>query len=220
MILLALAASAAVSTQPDPSFRCDRATTHAERAICSNSTLSALDLDMARSYSAARSRLSPSARAALRADQQAFLRLREIAYERREDPVMADFGNIGDRIASRTSFLNTVRAPAGPGLVGVWANLFGTVEVRQAGDGRLIADINTVNPETARWICQVDMTAASRGNRLTGRPDGDRSVTVTLERRDGFLRVTETWPGGQDEQPGYCGHNGFVEGDYLPVSAR
>lgn len=219
-MLIVLAASATLLAQAGPSFDCRRATTAGEHAICANPTLSALDLDMANSYSAARSRLSPGARAALRTDQQAFLRLREIVHERRDDPALADFGDVGDRIASRTAFLNTVQAPTGSGLVGVWANLFGTVEVRDAGGGRLVADISTVNPESARWICQVNLRTTQRGGRLTGQPDGDGTVTVSIERRDGFLRVTETWPDAQRGQPGYCGHNGFVEGDYLPVRVR
>lgn len=219
MMLIVLAATATLLTQPGPSFDCRRATTGAEHAICADPILSALDRDMADSYAAARSRLGPRARVALRSDQQAFLRLRELIHDRRDDPVMADYGGIGDQMAGRTSFLDSVEAPHGPGLVGIWGNLYGSVEVRDAGEGRLIAEIATVNPEAARWICEVEIRAVPRRGRLTGRPDGEGSVTVSLERGDGFLRVTETWPDGERGQPDYCGNNGFVAGDYLPVRA-
>lgn len=216
--LVALALAALIQT--GPSFDCARATTESERAICASPILSQLDRDMSAAYAAARRRIEPGARDALRADQQAFLRLGENTYAFRDQPVMADYPGIGDQMAARTSFLGQIGRPTEAGLVGVWGNLFGTVEVRRLANGRLVAEMSTVDPMAGRWICQVELTGLDNGGRLSGHPAGDPEIALSLTRRSGFIEVTESGADGTRGQPGYCGHNGFVEGRYLPIQVR
>lgn len=220
MIATALALSFLSLSQPGPSFDCRRATTDSERAICADPLLSTLDRDMAAQYGRTRARLSGPGRDALRRDQQAFLRLREIVYDGRDDPVMADFPRLGERIAQRTSFLSDINARPQGELIGVWGNLFGTVEIRRGTDGRFIVAIDTVNPQTAGWICHVEYEGAVVDGRLDGPPIRDREVTVGVRLRDGYIEVTETWVVEAHDSADYCGHNGFVAGDYLPIQPR
>ena len=220
MIASLLALSLMSSTQPGPSFDCARASTGSERAICADPTLSALDRDMAAAYAAARTRISPAARQALQSDQQAFLRVREAAQALQGQPAMEGFGNLNDQMAIRSSFLNQIRRPSRGDLIGVWGNVVGGVSIRQVNGGRLIAEITTANPVNGSWICQVEITGPVTGGRLTGHPDADPAVTISITRRDGYIDVSETVSGDSAGTPGYCGHNGYVAGTYLSVRAQ
>lgn len=220
MIATLVALSLMSSAQPGPSFDCARASSDSERAICADPILSALDRDMAAAYSAARARISPAARRALQSDQQAFLRVREIVQALQGQPAMERFGNLNDQMAIRSSFLNQIRRPSRGDLIGVWGNVVGGVSIRQVNGGRLIAEITTANPVNGSWICQVEITGPVTGGRLTGRPVSDPAVTISIVRRDGFIEVSEAVSGEASMTPGYCGHNGYVAGAYLPVAAH
>ncbi|WP_029087370.1 lysozyme inhibitor LprI family protein [Brevundimonas aveniformis] len=220
MIATLMALSLMSSAQPGPSFDCARATSASERAICADPILSALDRDMAAAYAAAWARISPAARRALRSDQQAFLRVRENVEALDGQPAMDGVANLGDQMAVRSSFLNQIRRPSRGDLIGVWGNVSGGVSIRQVEGGRLIAEITTANPVNGSWICQVEIAGRVTGGRLTGRPASDPAVTISIIRRDGFIEVSETASGESAITPGYCGHNGYVAGTYLPVRAQ
>jgi uncharacterized protein YecT (DUF1311 family) len=212
LVIFCFAMGAARAAQP--SFDCARASGAAEKAICADPKLAALDVAIAKTYGRLRSELDRAAAAALKEDQRAFIALRDRARE-----VVPD-DDMRTRLAERLKFLEGIGTrPAGT-FLGVWRNEFGTVRIRSSG-AALNVDIDTADPAWGRWVCETGGEGTVKNGALefgTSEDAGDRSSIAAS--RKGMLLLVEAHvgPGGAGLQPDYCGHNGSVDGKYFPVT--
>jgi uncharacterized protein len=197
-----------------PSFDCTKASGAAEKAICADPKLAALDVASAKVYARLCSELDRAAAAALRDDQVAFVALRD----RARDVVPDD--DMQTRLAERLKFLEGIDTrPAGT-LVGVWRNEFGTVRITSAA-ATLSVEIYAGDPAWGRWECSTDGNGRLKNGKLefdTSEDAGDKS-SIAVSRIGTLLLVEEhIEPGDDGPQRHYCGHNGSVEGKYFPVT--
>jgi len=214
LVLAALLALTLPAGAEAPSFDCRTAGTPVEKAICRSASLSGLDAEMARAYGRAMKALSAGSQKVLKQQQQLFLRARDMAFGRPDEDLAA-------RLGEQVAFLKSIDPSPRSDLVGAWRNTLGTVLVK-AEAGGLGAAIETAEPVNARWLCNVE-GAVSRGSgaaaTLAVDPGFAPGWSVTLTAHDGHLTVA-TVPPAKGEgfvQAPFCGNNGMVDGDYLPV---
>lgn len=205
------------ATASQPSFDCTRATAAIEQEICGSQELGRLDRELAEAYERARRRLSPNAHASLRRDQRWFLGARDEAFETRGEPAMEGFADLAERLRERVLFLDSIEAGRSD-WTGRWANLAGHVVIRAVGRGAYRVALAGIHPVNGRWLCETELVATGDGSRLSGVSIEDPAFRITLERRGGVISVTETRIDDGIGGPAYCGFNGFVAGDYFPVT--
>jgi uncharacterized protein YecT (DUF1311 family) len=113
---MALTAAAIVAGGPRdaaaaPSFDCKRASSIVEKEICSSAEFSALDRDIAASFTAALAVLGPADAAALRADQRAWLKTRDDCGDliHGDPPIYADvYVCVRDQLKARAERLHAI----------------------------------------------------------------------------------------------------------------
>ena len=221
-MLMASIAALALTGAPqvnDPSFDCRRASTPVERAVCADPALGRLDRRMAESYAALRRALPQEAREALRKDQRWFLGAQDEWLENSERGGFRHFADLGERLSGRVEFLRSIRTEAPDGLAGLWSNLAGSVEISPAGGDRVRVSIVAAQPVNGRWICEVEGIGRLSAGAVTITPEDDPDWRVRVVLRRGFIEVEETRIGGEAGARPYCGHNGHVDGAYLPSRA-
>lgn len=94
-------------TNPTPSFNCKRAVTEAELAICASTTLAAQDRAIASLYNRVRAATPQARRAALRADQQQFLRARDNCYGPEGNGIDCLEGSLAERVRELNRWLRS-----------------------------------------------------------------------------------------------------------------
>lgn len=194
-----------------PSFDCAKAAAPVEKAICASATLSGLDVAIADAYGRAQKALAGSPRAeALKKNQRLFLTVRDEAFER--DP-----GSLEERLREQAHFLEAVDPGPRPGVAGIWGNVLGRAEVGLASSTRAVVHLSSAEPISGRWVCDVAGKAKAAGGHW--RLAADEGWTVGLGESGGLLTVATTAPRGHDgpTAPPFCGFNGTVDGDYLPL---
>ena len=108
---LALAVLMAIWMAPAMAFECGKATTDAERAICADPDLKALDDRMAAAYTALRATMTTAERTGLALSQKSWIFEREACVERSDGAALC----IGDKTRGRLRLL-LGRAESGPGV--------------------------------------------------------------------------------------------------------
>ncbi|RZF58642.1 hypothetical protein EWE75_24285, partial [Sphingomonas populi] len=149
------AASAPLAARParvSPSFDCAKAATKVEKTICGSPSLSRADADVATLYRQRRHELNPAAAALLANDQRYLLSSREriFGYGYTDSAEL-----LGDVLAGRADFLRRLTVPSGEGLAGRWDNVTGGLTIAPVPGGKLEVRINTNEPVTARWVCDI-----------------------------------------------------------------
>lgn len=211
--MITAVAMAFALSQAGPSFDCARATTPAERAICSDAALARLDRRMNSLYVAVRRALPASVRSALAEDQLWFLSVRE--YEAEQPRAAGDNRQLAARMTNRIGFLESIHTRGRSGLTGRWRNLAGEVHVTAPGNGRMRIRINAAQPENGNWVCDVEFTGASSASAVEGVANHDQNYRLRATLRGDTLLLTETQIAGDGYGPGYCGLNGSVGGTYF-----
>ncbi len=211
--------AAAAGSGDGPSFSCTAAKSAAEKAICADPALAALDRRMANAYAKALAALDTDGRTALRADQRFFLEVRDIQMTQAKPE---DYDLKGD-MQSRAAILEAIAPAARAGWGGSWVNTSGQIVVTPAGNGSFEVSISTVQPYPSYPVC--DLTA-------TGRPAGDGLVvggspaerkanegwTVTLTRKGMVLTAELVRPKTTDAGvPPFCGYRTSIDGTFLPM---
>lgn len=200
-----------------PSFDCTRAASRVEKTICASPALSRADGEVATLYRQRRHELSPAAAALLANDQRYLLTSREriFGYGYTDSA-----GLLGDVLAGRADFLRRLTVPSGEGLAGRWDNVTGGLTIAPVPGGKLEVRINTNEPVTARWVCDIQGIGRPVGGvlEITSEEDGS---TLQLKRVGQTLKVEAKAPPGKATwTPGYCGLNGSVDGDYFSMKSR
>jgi uncharacterized protein len=204
--------------EPRPSFNCTKAKEAAEKAICASEALAKQDATIDRAYQRLRRSLDKKAAAALKDDQASFISHRDQGIGN------PDF-ELSQRLANRLAFLESIRPPP-KGLVGRWGNGYGEVIVKPGDASMLDVTIDTVDPTSARWLCEgVSGKAPLRGGAvsfLADEDDRERSWTIKVSRTGALLKVEEIEraPAKSDGIRPHCGANGFVEGLYFPLAPK
>lgn len=211
--MITLVALALLVSQDGPSFNCNRASTPTEHAICADPALGRLDRRMADRYAAVRRALPPGARTALTQDQRWFIGARDEWQENSTRGGFRDFSDLRERMSGRIQFLDSLQTRPATGLIGVWRNVAGSVEIQPVAKGRVSVEISAAHPVNGRWTCEVSGTGRLSNGTVTIAADDGWQVQVSL--RSGYLNVEELAPGGQGGSRPYCGANGHADGAYF-----
>jgi uncharacterized protein len=191
LLCLALMPSARAAT-----FDCDKASTFAEKVVCSDSRLSAMDHELGRLYKAALAGASNSA--ALKTDQKAWLSSRDRCQ---------DSDCIKKAYADRISALKGSSADTAGSVTGTYKMKNGEVRVQQTANGRIKFSINATY--------QMNVGEVSGEAPLTGSAasyaDGDNDCALSFKFASAKLVVS---------QDGSCGMglNVSASGTYNRVS--
>lgn len=217
--LAPLPAAAAGGGDDGPSFSCAAAKSAAEKAICADPALAALDRRMASAYAKVLAALDAPGRAALRTDQRIFLEARDIQMtQARPD----DYDLKGD-MESRVGLLEAIDTKPRSGWSGSWVNTPGQIVVTPGADGAFLVSIFTVQPYPSYPTC--DLTAGGRvsgGVLVVGGSPAERKTnegwTVTLTRTGMALTAELVPPKGADAGgPPFCGFRSTIAGSFLPT---
>ncbi len=205
-----LVALPAAALAAPPSFDCKATSGPAEKAICASAPLSALDVKIAEAYGRARAGLTAVGREVLKRHQKIFLDVRDQTAQQK--------GDLQPLLAEQLAFLRTIDTRPRTGVAGAWRNAFGTVNVAGQGGGAKLA-ISTAEPQTGRWVCDVEggVETTPSGWAVKLDPDLAEGWSLRLAPHDGVLGVVALPPKGETYQAPFCGNAGTVEGDYLPI---
>ncbi|MFC4257359.1 DUF1311 domain-containing protein [Altererythrobacter xixiisoli] len=156
--LLGLATAAPAQAQEggtrQAGFDCSKAASLTEKAICNDDDTAEADRAMSIAFRALVDRSTPDMQAALRQDQQAFLKQRAEAFESpRSNPQMRQEG-LRDRTEMRAEFFNWIATTPATSFIGTWRNAWGIIEVKQAAHGRLAVDFEVADQANGSWLCR------------------------------------------------------------------
>lgn len=208
-LVLAAAFAAAVSVSsaaaaPEPSFDCASAKENAEKAICADGELAALDLSITETFKAAVTRLDLAGGTILRADQRAWIAGRNAAFGRGEY-------NLKMEMEQRQAMLRETYVTAHR-FLGQWVNASGSVLIKDRR-GLIVSfepsecDIGGVPRESGEAIV---LASAKDGQ------DAD-NWSARITRRGALLKVDLVAPKrGQKPKP-TCENGRSIEGFYFPA---
>lgn len=216
---LAAPPAAAAGGDDGPSFPCTAARAAAEKAICADPALSALDRRMAAAYGKAMAAFDAGGRAALRSDQRFFLEVRDVQMTRTQPD---DYDLKGD-MQSRAAILEAIDPVARTGWSGSWVNTSGQIVITPARNGTFEVSISTVQPYPSYPVCDLTATGRPSGAGLVvGGSPAERKTndgwTVTLVRKGMALAAELVRPNTADAgSPPFCGFRASIDGTYLPL---
>ena len=200
LILAALPASAA----PEPSFDCRTAKEAAEKAICADEELAALDLGIAEVFKAALGQLDLASSTALRADQRAWIGARNARF------AGEDLKNLKAEMEQRQAMLRETYFAASR-FLGNWVNASGSVLIKDRR-GLIVSfdpadcDISGEPRETAEAI--VFGSANSRDS---------ENWSPRITRRGPLLKVEWVAPKNTKTPKPVCANGRTIEGLYFPA---
>jgi uncharacterized protein len=204
LLLLTLCANAAPREQP--SFDCQKASSPSEKAICSSSALSRLDLRLGRMWRKMLEDfdLDSGQTVQVKSDQRAWLV--------RRNECKQDASCLGKLYQDRLSVLDG-SDPAHRFSGQYEVKSFGALRLYPIGPGYLVV-IQTAHPDDARWVCQLNGEA---------KPDGD-DLEITVgdsvfhaHLRDAATLVIPNDESTRDAAGSYCGFNGIFAESYHRV---
>ncbi len=197
---------------------CGRATRPVDRAICATPQLRALDRRISDRYRDLLSGLDAESASALRQDQRWFVNARDRAAASLSGAELIT--ELTGRLSGRADTLDSLTATPSDGVVGRWRNLYGEITVVQWATGVLTFEANTVDPVSARWVCDADGDGEWTGPEeatLNVQTDSDARWSLRTTRKGDALSVDERHLGGSVTAP-YCGMNGMISGTYFRVA--
>jgi uncharacterized protein len=214
---VALALAEAASASP-PSFDCNRARTTVETAICADAELAKRDAALGVSYREAvkRYQSDKALLAALRREQSEFLLSREAALE-------APGASLSRFMQAWRAWLDAL-GPARKGFEGAWINGAGSIAIerRPGGDYKVVAKGD--DPVRGSYTCEFIGIGRLNGERLEvtwdtkeGEEDGAEGWTLSLQRRNGLVRLEEHRNRSKAATAPFCGARGSLASDYLPA---
>lgn len=181
---------------------------------CAEISISSLDADITKTYSGLIASLSAEDAAALKEDQDAFMRGRKLVSG-------LDAYTLPEFLSSRLSFLNAI-VPAPESYAGYWQNEFGMTEVKARSGGKYDVVVETTDPVGGLWLCRFNGEGTVKDGKLLvvheGEPD-PKDWTLDVSRQGGRLIVAAK-PGAETpkgEVFPYCGRAGRVDFNYFPA---
>ncbi|MCU6619911.1 DUF1311 domain-containing protein [Achromobacter sp. 77] len=215
-VLCAFSMSAMAAPDASPSFDCAQARTGAEKAICANPKLAALDASIAKRYNEARKSLDAITAEALLRDQRYFTKVRDDAFEKpfdKDKPIE----ELASRLKYRDAFLASLDLADRKGFTGRWRNLSGEITLWKKPDGDILYEGSAAQPHDGRWSCNVEATGKAKGERLRVKSVDTKGWVLNLQRQGDRLTVEELPPGAGSSGPPYCGVNGTLGGTFFPI---
>lgn len=214
--LCALSLTATAAPEASPSFDCAKARTGAEKAICANPQLAALDVSIARRYSEARKSLDATTAEALLQDQRYFTKVRDDAFEKpfdKDKPIE----ELASRLKYRDAFLASLDLAERKGFTGRWRNLSGEITLWKKPDGAILYEGSAAQPHNGSWSCNVEADGKAKGDRLQVKSVDTKGWVLNVQRQGDGLVVKEQPPGAGASGPPYCGKNGTLAGTFFPI---
>ncbi|KRC71805.1 hypothetical protein ASE30_13690 [Achromobacter sp. Root83] len=216
VVLCALSLTATAASEALPSFDCAKARTGAEKAICANPQLAALDASIAKRYNDARKSLDANTAEALLRDQRYFTKVRDDAFEKpfdKDKPIE----ELASRLKYRDAFLASLDLAERKGFTGRWRNLSGEITLWKQPDGDILYEGSAAQPHNGRWSCNVEAAGKAKGERLRVQSVDTEGWVLILHRQGDGLVVEEQSPGAGSSGPPYCGMNGTLAGTFFPI---
>lgn len=215
-VLSALSLNAAAAPEALPSFDCAKARAGAEKAICANPQLAALDASIAKRYDEARKSLDAATAEALARDQRYFAKVRDDAFEKpfdKDKPI----AELATRLKHRDAFLASLDLAERKGFTGRWRNLSGEITLWKKPDGDILYEGSADQPHTGSWSCNVEASGKASGELLRVKSVDTKGWVLNLKRQGYALVVEEQPPGAGSSGPPYCGANGTLAGTFFPI---
>ncbi|WP_445657224.1 lysozyme inhibitor LprI family protein [Achromobacter sp. NCFB-sbj8-Ac1-l] len=216
--VMAVAVQGGARAASTPSFDCARATSSAEKAICADARLGALDVSIANQFGKARKAFDAETARALSSEQRQFVRLRDESYEHPTDSATGA-EEIAERLRDREAFLTALELAPRKGFEGNWGNFSGELKVTRLADGRLAAKVSAAAPYNASWVCEASGVGALSGDTLVLQEQDGDGWTLVLRRVGSGLGLEEVPPPGDKSEASSpsCGFNGSLAGIYFPL---
>ncbi|KGQ02242.1 hypothetical protein BBAD15_g12550 [Beauveria bassiana D1-5] len=217
-VVMMVAGVASASAAAKPSFDCARAKSGAEKAICGDPKLAALDVSIAQRFDKARRAYDADTAKIFSTEQWLFNGVRDQSYERPfSNPTGA--AELAERLADRDKFLASLELAPRKGFEGQWGNYGGQLKVMRQADGSLFAEVSAADPYNARWLCDTSGKAEVRGDTLVIHEKDAPGWTLALRRKGMGLVAEEARPPGdkRDDPTPSCGSGGSMDGTYFPV---
>ena len=165
LVIMMVAGAGTASAAAKPSFDCARAKSGAEKAICGDPKLAALDVSIAQRFGKARHAYDDATARIFSTEQWLFNGVRDQSYERPfNNPTGA--AELAERLADRDKFLASLELTPRNGFEGQWGNYGGQLKVVRQADGSLFAEVSAADPYNARWLCDMSGKAEARGDTL------------------------------------------------------
>lgn len=199
-----------------PSFECAKARTGAEKAICANPQLAALDASIAKRYDEARKSLDSITAEALLRDQRYFTKVRDDAFEKpfeKDKPIE----ELATRLKYRDAFLASLDLAERKGFTGRWRNFSGEITLWKKPDGDILYEGSASEPHKGRWSCNVEASGRAKDERLRVKSVDTKGWILNLQRQGDGLVVEEQPPGAGSSGPPYCDTNGTLGGTFFPI---
>lgn len=206
-----------------PSFDCEKASTHAEKAICASQTLSRIDSAIAKAYKQAQQYLADDAQAMaeLKTSQRLFLLIRNAE----ATPHPGNDYDIQAHMNARLDVLRGIKVKPRSGFEGEWKTTEGSLWVGVPGkNGLRPVNATSRTHDSKHWTCEFLGEARQEGDELVvqGRDKymaDYASWQLKLTRRGRMLELSYLRPANITSQATYntfCGMNGSLVGDYFP----
>ena len=203
-----------------PSFNCTKTLPAAESLICQDAKLSRLDRDLAQSYKNVNQRLDAEGKAALLEEQRTFLYARDRLAEEIKSSNQASKSSLGQLMRQHLSSLQHIKPrQQASDIMGSWFVTSGGVDINKRDANTLSLHLNRVEPTRGNWVCDFQGTAQAtdaQAKHLVFHSNDDPQQQLLIERVGSILRVSTPQGNGTD----YCGLNGTVNGDYLPLRSK
>lgn len=215
-VLSALSLTAAAAPEASPSFDCAKARTGAEKAICANQQLAALDVSIAKRYGEARKSLDATTAEALLRDQRSFTKVLDDAFEQpfdKDKPIE----ELATRMKHRDAFFASLDLAERKGFTGRWRNISGEITLWKKPDGEILYEGSADKPRTGSWSCNVEASGKVNGEHLSVKSVDTKGWVLNLKRQGYALVVEEQPPGAGSSGPPYCGANGTLAGTFFPI---
>ena len=209
-----------VAVAETPSFSCTKNLTAAESLICQDVKLSRLDRDLAQSYKNVNQRLDAEGKAALQEEQRTFLYARDRLAEEIKSSNQASNPSLDKLMRQHLSSLQHIKPrQQASDIMGSWFVTSGGVDINKRDANTLSLHLNRVEPTRGNWVCDFQGTAQAtdaQAKHLVFHSNDDPQRQLLIERVGSILRVSTPQGNGTN----YCGLNGTVNGDYLPLSSK
>ena len=209
-----------VAVAETPSFSCTKKLSAAESLICQNAKLSRLDRDLAESYKSVNQRLDAEGKAALVEEQRTFLYARDRLAEEIKSSNQASKPSLDKLMRQHLSSLQHIKPrQQASDVMGSWFVTSGGMDINQRDANTLSLHLNRVEPTRGNWVCDFQGTAQipnAQEKHLVFLSNDAPQQQLHIERVGSLSRVST--PHGNDAN--YCGLNGNVNGDYLPLSSK
>lgn len=209
-----------------PSFSCAKAQSAAEKAICGNPGLAALDVKIAEEFRTLHAALDPQSAAALAQDQRWFVGVRDRIAETPKNMSPPEMSVV---LKDRAKFLGAIDAHPPEGFAGTWRNVAGGFDIKVRADGAFSIEGNAAQPVNGNWVCDYQGSGKATGSLLEPKTEevdensklvaSDANASrLSLTREGATLKVKTIVAPGDGANP-FCGMNGFFDGAYFLVPA-